>query len=75
VNYLVIKIIYYIIIRIYLFSIINILAGFNHKLHPENIDLNSIRLCFQVFLEGQESGNFNIPLDPVVSNPIYDKSK
>ncbi|XP_011496598.1 PREDICTED: embryonic polarity protein dorsal-like [Ceratosolen solmsi marchali] len=48
-------------------------TGFSHKLQPENIDLNCIRLCFQVFLEGQESGNFNIPLDPVVSNPIYDK--
>lgn len=30
-------------------------------------------MCFQVFLKDPEGHNFNIPLDPVVSEPIYDK--
>ncbi|XP_071647614.1 dorsal protein isoform X2 [Temnothorax longispinosus] len=47
-------------------------TGFEHKRHPTNIDLNAVRLCFQVFLEGQR-GKFNKPLPPVVSEPIYDK--
>ncbi|XP_011874541.1 PREDICTED: embryonic polarity protein dorsal isoform X3 [Vollenhovia emeryi] len=48
-------------------------TGFEHKRHPTNIDLNSVRLCFQVFLEGSQKGKFNKPLPPIVSDPIYDK--
>ena len=35
--------------------------------------MNAVRLCFQVFLEGIQPGRFNVPLKPVVSDPIYDK--
>lgn len=48
-------------------------SGFEHKRHPTSIDLNAVRLCFQVFLEGSQKGKFNKPLPPVVSDPIYDK--
>ncbi|XP_018403565.1 PREDICTED: embryonic polarity protein dorsal-like [Cyphomyrmex costatus] len=48
-------------------------TGFEHKRHPTNIDLNAVRLCFQVFLEGSQKGKFNKPLAPIVSDPIYDK--
>lgn len=48
-------------------------TGFDHKRHPTNIDLNAVRLCFQVFLEGKQKGKFNKPLPPIVSDPIYDK--
>ncbi|XP_020287946.1 embryonic polarity protein dorsal-like [Pseudomyrmex gracilis] len=48
-------------------------TGFDHKRHPTNIDLNAVRLCFQVFTEGSQKGKFNRPLQPVVSDPIYDK--
>ncbi|EZA51108.1 Embryonic polarity protein dorsal [Ooceraea biroi] len=48
-------------------------TGFEHKKHPTNIDLNAVRLCFQVFLEGSQKGKFNKPLAPIVSDPIYDK--
>jgi len=48
-------------------------TGFNHKSQPGSIDLNSVRLCFQVFLEGPEHGQFKIPLKAIVSEPIYDK--
>lgn len=51
------------------------LAGFSHKNQASNIDLNVVRLCFQVFLEGSEKDKFNVPLTPVVSEPIYDKSE
>ncbi|XP_060711336.1 transcription factor p65 [Hemiscyllium ocellatum] len=34
-------------------------------------DLNVVRLCFQVFLPNK-LGVCNVPLPPVVSNPIYD---
>ncbi|KAL0119677.1 hypothetical protein PUN28_007844 [Cardiocondyla obscurior] len=47
-------------------------TGFEHKRHPTNIDLNAVRLCFQVFLEGSNK-KFNKPLPPIVSDPIYDK--
>ncbi|CAB0015508.1 unnamed protein product [Nesidiocoris tenuis] len=46
---------------------------FNHKTQPSSIDLNAVRLCFQVFLEGPAPGKFTIPLPPVTSEPIYDK--
>ncbi|XP_012283784.1 proto-oncogene c-Rel isoform X2 [Orussus abietinus] len=48
-------------------------TGFEHKRQPTSIDLNAVRLCFQVFLEGTEKGKFTVPLTPVVSDPIYDK--
>ncbi|XP_051172671.1 putative transcription factor p65 homolog [Leptopilina boulardi] len=47
-------------------------TGFDHMEFPDSIDLNSVRLCFQVFIQGPQK-KFNIPLKPVVSNPIYDK--
>ncbi|XP_023316189.1 putative transcription factor p65 homolog isoform X2 [Trichogramma pretiosum] len=47
-------------------------TGFDHKKNPSSIDLNVIRLCFQVFVMNKE-GKFNRGLAPVVSEPIYDK--
>lgn len=49
-------------------------AGFSHKDNPTAIDLNAVRLCFQAFLGGSQVGKYSI-LEPVVSDPIYDKSK
>ncbi|XP_043519475.1 proto-oncogene c-Rel-like isoform X2 [Frieseomelitta varia] len=48
-------------------------TGFEHKKQPTSIDLNAVRLCFQVFLEGTQKGKFNVPLSPIVSDPIFDK--
>lgn len=48
-------------------------AGFAHRNQPTSIDLNAVRLCFQVFLEGDNRNKFTVPLNPVVSDPIYDK--
>ncbi|XP_050076801.1 embryonic polarity protein dorsal isoform X1 [Anopheles maculipalpis] len=48
-------------------------TGFGHAKEPGSIDLNAVRLCFQVFLEGQQRGRFTEPLTPVVSDIIYDK--
>ncbi|XP_074038058.1 uncharacterized protein isoform X2 [Leptinotarsa decemlineata] len=48
-------------------------TGFNHINHPTAIDWNAIRLCFQVFIEGDIPGQCTIPLEPVVSQPIFDK--
>ncbi|XP_044747918.1 embryonic polarity protein dorsal-like isoform X2 [Coccinella septempunctata] len=48
-------------------------TGFSHRHHPTSIDLNAVRLCFQVFLEGDKKGKFTVPLPPVVSEPILDK--
>ncbi|XP_076314336.1 transcription factor p65-like isoform X3 [Tachypleus tridentatus] len=48
-------------------------TGFDHKLQASNIDLNVVRLCFQVFIENPQTGKYTIPLPPVVSDPIYDK--
>ena len=42
-------------------------------LQTEEYDLNVVRLCFQVYLQ-DESGQFTIALNPIVSNPIYDNS-
>jgi Rel/ankyrin family protein len=50
-------------------------AGFSHRNQPTSIDLNAVRLCFQVFIEDGERDKFTYPLTPVVSDPIYDKSK
>jgi len=49
-------------------------AGFTHKDNQTSIDLNAVRLCFQAFLGGSQKGKYSI-LEPVVSDPIYDKSK
>lgn len=48
-------------------------TGFAHKNQPSSIDLNAVRLCFQVFLESDVKGRFTVPLQPVVSDPIFDK--
>ncbi|XP_039437554.1 embryonic polarity protein dorsal isoform X2 [Culex pipiens pallens] len=48
-------------------------TGYSHAKQPATIDLNAVRLCFQVFLEGQQRGRFTEPLQPVVSDVIYDK--
>lgn len=47
--------------------------GFEHKLNSSLIDLNAVRLCFQVFIEGSTPGRRDVPLTPVVSDPIHDK--
>lgn len=44
-----------------------------HSKGIEDMDMNAVRLCFQCELEW-EDGNKDC-LSPVVSNPIYDKSK
>lgn len=36
-----------------------------------DIDLNIVRLCFEAFCF---TANGRLPLQPVVSNPIFDKS-
>jgi len=50
-------------------------AGFEHATQPSSIDLNVVRLCFQVFLPGSSPRVFDKVLTPVVSSPIYDKSE
>lgn len=47
-------------------------AGFDHA--SSNIDLNVVRLCFQVFLP-DASGQVTRVVPPVSSHPIHDKSK
>lgn len=47
--------------------------GFDHKDQAGSIDLNAVRLCFQVFLEGSTPGKYTVPLHPVVSEIIYDR--
>lgn len=47
--------------------------GFQHKLDTSTIDLNVVRLCFQVFIEGSTPNKCDIPLMPIVSDPIHDK--
>ena len=49
------------------------IAGYAHRSQPSSIDLNAVRLCFQVFLEGPQKGKFTTPVKPVVSDPIFDK--
>ncbi|KAH7640950.1 embryonic polarity protein dorsal-like protein [Dermatophagoides farinae] len=48
-------------------------TGFAHRTQASSIDLNCLRLCFQVFVEGPEKGKFTVQLPPVVSDAIYDK--
>ncbi|KPJ06840.1 Embryonic polarity protein dorsal [Papilio machaon] len=47
-------------------------TGFSHRAQPQSIDLNAVRLCFQVFVTG-ERGKVRLALAPVVSDIIYDK--
>lgn len=47
--------------------------GFDHATNPSNIDMKAIRLCFQVFLKGSGEHMYNIPLAPIVSEPIHNK--
>ncbi|XP_064490093.1 embryonic polarity protein dorsal-like [Ornithodoros turicata] len=47
--------------------------GFDHKDQAGSIDLNAVRLCFQVFLEGPTPGKYTVPLAPVVTEVIYDR--
>lgn len=57
------------------FFIFFFIAGFSHRSQPSSIDLNAVRLCFQVFLEStdRERTSFTVPLPPIVSDPIFDK--
>ncbi|XP_044734149.1 embryonic polarity protein dorsal-like isoform X2 [Chrysoperla carnea] len=47
-------------------------TGFAHRNQASSIDLNAVRLCFQVFLS-TDGKSFTCPLPPVVSEPIFDK--
>lgn len=47
--------------------------GFNHASDPSNIDMKAICLCFQVFLKSTDDNKYNIPLTPIVFEPIYNK--
>ncbi|XP_015117085.1 embryonic polarity protein dorsal [Diachasma alloeum] len=47
--------------------------GYDHGDHPTSIDLNVVRLCFQVFLFDHTTEKYTKKLTPVVSDPIYDK--
>ena len=38
------------------------------------MNLSVVRLCFQAYLP-DEKGNFTKPLDPAISNQVYDSSK
>lgn len=49
-----------------------VVAGFSHIDRASNIDLNAVRLAFQVFVKKDKKPN---PIEPVVSEVIYDKSK
>lgn len=46
--------------------------GFS-ELNRLNGELNSLRLCFQVFIKTGSSNEFNCVLPSVVTNPINDK--
>ncbi|XP_061729677.1 transcription factor p65 isoform X5 [Cydia pomonella] len=48
-------------------------TGFSHKNQPQNIDLNAVRLCFQVYIPGGNTSKIKQALIPVVSDVIYDK--
>nr|ABL63469.1 NF-kappa B [Pinctada fucata] len=47
-------------------------SGFKHMNKANNIDLNVVRLCFQVFLP-DDQGKITRIVPPVVSHPIHDK--
>lgn len=46
-------------------------TGFSHYSQPNKINLNALRLCFQVFIK-DSNGTFTIPLAPVISDSIFD---
>jgi len=47
--------------------------GFKHMENPSSIDLNAVKLCFQVFLENPDTpGKYTIILPPVCSTSIFD---
>ncbi|XP_039751066.1 embryonic polarity protein dorsal isoform X3 [Pararge aegeria] len=48
-------------------------TGFNHRNQPQGIDLNAVRLCFQVFIQDERTNRVRHSLPPVVSDIIYDK--
>ncbi|XP_045768240.1 embryonic polarity protein dorsal-like [Maniola jurtina] len=48
-------------------------TGFNHSKEPQSIDLNAVRLCFQVFIRDEHTNCMLHSLPPVVSDIIYDK--
>merc|ERR1711988_104372 len=49
--------------------------GFGHVESPNSIDLNAVKLCFQVFLENPKTpGKYTVILDPVISKPIFDSN-
>ncbi|XP_045487500.1 embryonic polarity protein dorsal isoform X3 [Pieris rapae] len=48
-------------------------TGFHHRNQPQTIDLNAVRLCFQVFLPDEATGKIRHSLQPVVSDVIFDK--
>ncbi|XP_022665229.1 proto-oncogene c-Rel-like isoform X2 [Varroa jacobsoni] len=49
-------------------------TNYEHRARPGDIDLNAVRLCFQVFIEPERGcGRFNRPLAPVVSDVIFDR--
>lgn len=43
-----------------------------NKVELSSYDLSAVRLAFQVFLPGQQ-GKYDVALEPVVSDPIFDK--
>merc|ERR1719166_545531 len=47
--------------------------GFGHAENAGSIDLNAVKLCFQVFLENPNApGKYTVILPPVCSKPIFD---
>ncbi|KAL7740275.1 hypothetical protein ACLKA6_014536 [Drosophila palustris] len=46
-------------------------AGYSHMADTKKINLNQLRLCYQVF---HKVGKKMVPSEPVVSSPIYGKS-
>lgn len=50
-------------------------CGFQHRAHAfKALDLQVVRLAFQVFLEAPaDSGHFCVALEPLLSEPIFDK--
>jgi c-Rel proto-oncogene protein len=48
-------------------------TGFKHRDDVKSMDLSAVRLCFQVVIEGEVPGQFSVVLNPVVSDPIYNR--
>ncbi|XP_041985045.1 embryonic polarity protein dorsal-like isoform X3 [Aricia agestis] len=48
-------------------------TGYAHRNQLQSIDLNAVRLCFQVFIPDERTGRIRRSLQPVVSDVIYDK--